>query len=393
MKNSVLLILLLLLFYGCNRNPGGQLQLIDLSGDTSTKDNIHLSDISDNVEIVFLETNDSCLIGNIWDIEVTDNFILIVDQSMYKMLLFARDGKFITKVGTRGHGPGEYVQVVDCCFNSNGEEIMVLCNAPNREMHVYDLNGKFIDELPCENLPSRISSFNSKLYYHHGLPSSQFDNDGYSLGVLDNSNIKQLFKRPDNNPGMALAIHKSHFTEIGNQLSFWEMYYDTVYYIDEQSQIVPRFAINHKENYIYANGLIPIFEQSQSIGNSTVMLDLLDCKDYIFIKMAVERKFENVIYDKSQECLYHIGDRLMINDIAGPIKFWPFKTLKNNLICSVHQMNELKESGKDIAPITHTDSRKNSSFWRYVDSASLYDNQCLLFINLNRKNTKNKCEE
>lgn len=387
MRYLIPVLLFVFFIVGCTNDSGDRLQLIDLSNTAKPNIDIHLSQITDSVEFVFLETGDSCLIGNIWDIEHTDSLILIVDQSLYKVLLFSRKGKFLTNIGKRGQGPKEYSQVLDCCFSSTGEEILVLCNAPLRETHVYNLNGDFLRKLSCGNLPFRFTSFNSKIVYHHGLPSSHLDNDGYSVGVLDeNLKMKRLLKREDLYPGMSLGIHKSHFTQIGDELSIWELYYDTVYYMDKRCQIIPKFAIKHRENYIYANGLIPMHEQNQRIAKSTIMLDLLDCQDYVFIKTAVERKYKNAIYDKSQECLYNV-DKYLTNDIAGPSKFWPFKALKNNLICSIYQVGDLKESMIVNSAIEYVNQEKNRLFWEYVDSASEYDNPCLLFINLKRENT------
>lgn len=67
-----------------------------------------------------LETNDSCLFSEIREIEIVDNKIYIIDNKRSGLLVFDISGKFITKIGNLGNGPGEYVTPSN--FNINKEK-------------------------------------------------------------------------------------------------------------------------------------------------------------------------------------------------------------------------------------------------------------------------------
>lgn len=56
-----------------------------------------------------LETTDDCLFGDIGAIKIVENKIYLIDGRSEKFLIFDITGKFITQVGQRGNGPGEYI--------------------------------------------------------------------------------------------------------------------------------------------------------------------------------------------------------------------------------------------------------------------------------------------
>lgn len=56
-------------------------------------------------------TNDSCLLGAIGQIEmVSDSFLIILDINNYSLYAFSPDGKFLSTIGSKGDGPGEYIK-------------------------------------------------------------------------------------------------------------------------------------------------------------------------------------------------------------------------------------------------------------------------------------------
>jgi len=62
-----------------------------------------------NVDFVPLETNDSCLIGQIFKVCYANDKIVVLDRNKSKQIfLFDKNGKFINLVGKTGGGPKEY---------------------------------------------------------------------------------------------------------------------------------------------------------------------------------------------------------------------------------------------------------------------------------------------
>lgn len=75
-----------------------------------------------SLKVIFLETNESCLIGMITKIQVYDKYIFILDSSVAKSLyVFDKDGRFIRKIGTIGGAPGDYVSIDDFAINHDNK--------------------------------------------------------------------------------------------------------------------------------------------------------------------------------------------------------------------------------------------------------------------------------
>lgn len=99
----ILLILFILFFCACSKNE----QVTDIK--TIVVNDTNEFDINSIISYNFisLETNDNCLISNIKQIKIIDNKIYINNDGN-NLLVFDMSGKFITQIGNKGNGPGEY---------------------------------------------------------------------------------------------------------------------------------------------------------------------------------------------------------------------------------------------------------------------------------------------
>lgn len=110
---------------------------------------IPLSKLVDSLEIICLESIDTAMINPV-NIDITDNYIGVNSYGAYK--LFTRKGKYLTDIGRRGRGPGEYVAVYDSQIDEENERVYLMPWA-SQNLLVYDLKGDFLKKIP---LPYRI---------------------------------------------------------------------------------------------------------------------------------------------------------------------------------------------------------------------------------------------
>lgn len=61
------------------------------------------------LSFVRLETNDSCLIDKVNQIEYKNDTLFILDSNKSNLLAFKKDGAFLSKIGETGNGPGEFI--------------------------------------------------------------------------------------------------------------------------------------------------------------------------------------------------------------------------------------------------------------------------------------------
>ena len=69
------------------------------------------SDYFDLYSVIRLEKNSRCLINRISQIELYKNFLVILDQSSKQILIFDKNGKFVSRIREIGKGPGEFTGV------------------------------------------------------------------------------------------------------------------------------------------------------------------------------------------------------------------------------------------------------------------------------------------
>lgn len=95
----------------------------------------------DSLDVAFVqfEETDNSLIKSIGRIEQFGNRLIVGDDMTYRIMTFTEDGRFISTVGTRGEGPGEYLQFSSFFINEGGNEIGIVDNE-KRKVIYYNLD-------------------------------------------------------------------------------------------------------------------------------------------------------------------------------------------------------------------------------------------------------------
>ncbi len=144
MKNTYIFLGFIILF-SCKPNVKHEFEVIKVN--LGASENVMLSDIASDVDYLVLETNESCLITRIQNIELTDQYIFINDAGRC-VLQFDSSGKFIRQIGRKGRGPGEYSVIRGIAANIINGTLYVSCF--NRKILSFDFNGQLINEMKQE---------------------------------------------------------------------------------------------------------------------------------------------------------------------------------------------------------------------------------------------------
>ena len=151
MKNNILFLCLLLALSACNKqsanHPGGVTEGELFSLDITTLDNkihtVYVSDLMESIEIIQLDTAREAYIA-INQLMVSDNYLLTTNAKHAK--LFRRsDGKFISNIGNRGQGPGEF-NIVDGGIIDERNQRVYLSDMVLDHVIAYDWNGKHLPD-------------------------------------------------------------------------------------------------------------------------------------------------------------------------------------------------------------------------------------------------------
>ena len=85
-----------------------------------------MKDLFGRLEVIPLETSDSCLLVFPDKVLCANGRYELFDHKRYALFLFDENGRFIRQVGRRGQGLGEYREVYDVAHDSRNGNICLL---------------------------------------------------------------------------------------------------------------------------------------------------------------------------------------------------------------------------------------------------------------------------
>jgi hypothetical protein len=118
--------------------------VFDISDDLS----VPLSNIADSVVKIELETADECLLKDLRQVEIFENYLLVKDISPF-LFVFDIQGKFIRRIGKEGNGPGEYNYCTKFFPDERDKKIFLKTNVG---IFSYDIEGNFLEKYPRKSL-------------------------------------------------------------------------------------------------------------------------------------------------------------------------------------------------------------------------------------------------
>jgi len=275
------------------------------------------STIYKNIKTIFLETNDSSLIGGISKIRACDQHIYILDNRIAKSLLvFDMNGRFIRRIGAVGGGPGEFVEPSDFTIDTKNKTIFIL-DEPSQRINKYSLvSGGFINSI---NLDRNAKSYHiecagGKLYadayfFKHskdnyllrGISEPSGTDDGRYLNVMKYNKGLSRTNIIENNP--------FYLQENGNVV-FVQQFMDHIIEINSD-KVFPLFTIKSKDVFS-SKDLKEIEELSKNVitgpleidgkiwksGKYHSISDFIEHKNLVMFTCMNGGYFFNILFDK-----------------------------------------------------------------------------------------------
>jgi hypothetical protein len=240
-KKPTILFLLFLSILSCKSQDKS---LYKFDPRTIEGDEITLSEIAD--DITYIPLDNIHLLGRIINIRFTKKEIYLNSRNI-GILAFDRKGKFISKIGSIGRGPGEYRFYLFFCVDEKSGRVYNLADQ-NGLMQVFSGTGQFVRSFSLKEHGTPISSivfYQSRLFAQCAI---NYANAKFEWIIYDT--IGNVIKKQNRH----LPIFSTNYGSVENpymfenKLSYYNAWTDTVFSVLPDLTEKPSLTISPGEH-------------------------------------------------------------------------------------------------------------------------------------------------
>ena len=342
-------------------------------------------DVFDTIYTIQLETLDSCIIGNITQIEIVNDTIYIRDQYMTKNIcVFDKNGKFVRKIGTIGQGPFEFIEPSDMQVTDNA---ILIYDQWQHKLIKYKHDGTKIFEKILPFMCSQVVELKNGEFLFMGINADNFHLPqilNYKFWKTDTSFIINKIGLP--------CIHNKYPTDIGykinnnsNSCYYYDFISDTVFFFDDKGDMHPKYKINFQKSH--SKEILCSKSMSKAINNGKyVMIRKIFpiVPNGLVYTMLTKHRMTNVFCNvKTGETKYfNINDVYKSNLTRLLSYFEPLNVYKDYIVFSAHTDDILKQYEFAIQQKSWWDNAPNwvqTNDKKLIENIKLEDNPIIVF--------------
>lgn len=210
------------------RDDGTKLLKVDLDSKGDEQ-----NELFSHVEIIPLETQDSCFLMSLGEVVVDQENLYLFDRKQSGVFSFNAEGKFNKRLSRIGQGPGEYHHLTTIEIDRTTGHLLLL--SPFGFLLEYTVNGKFVRKVTLEGKPNyhdvmRLSDGNWATW-------SCVREDEYGITIYDATFEKKIFETWQQD--LILNLGMVHpFYQYNGQSFFSMAYGNEVYQVKSDSLVL-----------------------------------------------------------------------------------------------------------------------------------------------------------
>ena len=306
------------------------------------------SDFFSDVKYIPLELTEMSMLGEIRNLQITNNGDFIVfDDSRKSILHFDKDGKFMNPVGNIGRAKGEYISPTCMAYDEYRNQVMVY-DSGKCKLLCYSIDGKFMTEI--ETPPSSyefeiLDSNNLILYMNHQEDISCIDGL-YNYVIINRKGEVVGCHAPycDNWKNFTMSSNvfsrnNGHiFTHIPGTPLVNELVNDslkTLYYVDFGKYSQPEEWFESYQSY-QKNSYSAIPD------NVARSVNFYQTEKFILMNFSWDSQALHLLIAKKDSVKNPRYARLMDNDIYGQVNAIEIKSVKGDKVYFVIDPNQFK---------------------------------------------------
>jgi len=395
--------------------------LVDIEANIGKMEVLKLSEFTNNIKYVPLESKDNLPYGYTDDLAISGNLILISDMKV--CLLYNINGHFILKAGNIGRGPGEYPYITNIDLGKAGEIYL----SDTEDLYEYRSDGQFINKYINSILNESFYLSNwvligDSLLFGH-VPNSTGQEENKALLVDKFGHIKHyyenyiLFER-DHRISSTLEDH-AHISKFKENVFYKELFNDTLFYLSDQLDLLPVYSF--KLGKYKASESARKTLSFEEIFKFIYLYNVFQTENYLFLDLDVgdhfpakrltqkkppaalsgaqfldrygwyntrhslgvyDKRSGSLIFSKPTSTDNSLFTSGLYNDIdAGP-RFFPQKQINDSTLVMWVNAEELKNhiASDDFKNCIPKFPEKKRKLEELANKLSIFDNPILMFV-------------
>jgi len=417
MIKEIYFLIGLLLFNQCNSLDDNLLITIDIESNLKKMELVKLSSFTNDIEYIPLENIKNLPLQNLNQITFSDSFILVSD--LINCILYNNKGKYISKIGNNGRGPGEYQMI----FNLGlvpGKNPKVFLSSLS-DMYEFSMDGSFINKYSESLLINNYMSItkwyllNDSLFFGH--IANYAGNNAYKAAIFNKygttkGEYKNYIFFSDSRTKLGGWETIAQIYQFNKTVFYKELFNDTLFYLNENYELIPKylFDLGHYKMPTSERGKDPSL-----IWNYITLYDVFQTEKYLLLNCRFGNHFpakritpnpplfsggEPVwlntnyvlgIYDKrtgklkfskpsnTDNPLFTSG---LYNDIDCGPRFFPKTMANDSTMVMWVEAKQLKDhvASDDFKNGTAKYPEKKRKLQELAESLTEYDNPVLMFV-------------
>ncbi|MDR2407269.1 MAG: 6-bladed beta-propeller [Bacteroidales bacterium] len=389
MKNLFKILLYILLLSGCTSEKNEHKGVIDIVSGIKRNIKMPLSDITNDIAFIPLETKDECIIGKIRLLSFFADYVIVIDD-LPQILLFDKMGEYVRQIGSEGEFFSIYASVI-----VNNE--LFIWDIHLNSTLCYDLNtGKCIRTKKHDFLPSDVKHFkDSLLVYYSSISLHDRKIPFYCIHTLslDFSKTDSLWINREYQFVKNIYIDEGKVNTylMNGNMYIWDSNIDTVFYLNNNFKREPGYQFFLGKYTLSENNRYNSHYINHMKDNEFMITRIMETNRFFFIEGLFGRYHaRNILYDKttkkSRNIIFNLDlhDAGFHNDIDGSIPFWPKGQVSQNVLYDYISPYELKKLMEDpyYKTIKFRDKEQNERIKNWLSSAKITDNPIIVLATI-----------
>ncbi len=338
------LVLVVVLLVGCKGEPSPQnnntivINVAELPDD----DILATNGEPDSCEFIPLETNENALLQCIDEVVITDSIIVVHEAFALNLYLFDRNGKYINKI-SGGRAPGE-PQTLRVWYVDTVQGRLSNLDLYTGSWYHYTLSGEHIETLPMSDSlykvlkPECIADIRPIDSEYFLVVYSDYPDIEYKYYVLSRKDMSVVDSFVKQRDWKYLRFQNNTSSIVGaDRLLVCSPAYDTVYTLNSDNQVVPKYSVNGVRKPVTPEVYKKITESID-----------IESDPFPFFKLNYSLGVSSVAATKNHVCIYINGLDQDVYAIMGDLSTNRFsKRLLGNRLTQLSYYPDLLLSATD----------------------------------------------